>query len=178
MKKGLLCGGLAILLSGAFAYRLFSGWQTMRAGEIELRVARTVTRNGGRISATQADAFIAELERAQVMNPVDVSIPIARGSLFFITGRPGPAVAAYEEALAIEPRSEIYRNLGRAYQALGDLRTARPILRTAIELDHKLAPLLRPELHRIDAELERDAAERQERRERREERKRTKKPPA
>ena len=155
MKGRLACWLLALALAGALGHRLHTGWTGLCAGEVELRVARTVIAAGGRIEYSQADVFAAELKEADWQYPVDVSIPIARGSLYLITGRPERAVAAYERALAVEPRSEIYRNLGHAYLAMGDLRKARRVLRTAIELDHMLAPLLRPELRRINAELER-----------------------
>jgi tetratricopeptide (TPR) repeat protein len=71
-------------------------------------------------------------------DPVEFGIPMARGSLFYLLGRSGAAVRAYEEALALEARSEIYANLGRVYFTAGDQDAAREAFRKAQRLDHNV----------------------------------------
>jgi O-antigen ligase len=71
-------------------------------------------------------------------DPVEFGIPMARGSLFYLLGRSGAAVRAYEEALALEARSEIYANLGRVYFTAGDRDAAREAFRKAQRLDHNV----------------------------------------
>jgi O-antigen ligase len=75
------------------------------------------------------------LREAGERDPVEVGIPIARGSLFFLLGREQAAIRAYEEALALEARSEIYANLGRVHFTAGDLDAAREAFRSAQRLN-------------------------------------------
>lgn len=79
------------------------------------------------------------LRRAAALDPVEVGIPIARGSQHYLLGSSGAAVAAYRQALELEPRPEIYLNLGRAELAAGRLEEARRAFRLAVRLDSKLA---------------------------------------
>lgn len=86
------------------------------------------------------------LRDAGPLDPVEVGIPIARGSLYRLLSRPKAAVRAYEEALELEVRSEIYLNLGRIHLGGGEPEAARAAFGKAVLLNHKLIKELRPYL--------------------------------
>ncbi len=82
---------------------------------------------------------LADLRRAEPLQPAEVGIPIARGAQYLFLGRPEAAIRAYEEALALEPRPEGYLNLGRAQWLAGRTDEARRSFVTAVRLDPRLA---------------------------------------
>jgi tetratricopeptide (TPR) repeat protein len=86
------------------------------------------------------------LRRAAALDPVEVGIPIARGSQHLLLGSPDAAIEAYREAMALEPRPEIYLNLGRAEQAAGRPEEAQRDFKTAVQLDAKLAQYVPEEM--------------------------------
>ncbi len=87
-------------------------------------------------------ANVKVLQRAEELAPADSRLPLARGSQFLLLGRPGEAAAAYEQALAVSPRPEIYLNLGRAQAMAGEAEAARESYRRALALD----PFLRDQV--------------------------------
>jgi tetratricopeptide (TPR) repeat protein len=90
------------------------------------------------------------LRRAEELDPVAVGIPVARGSLYSLLGRPEAAVRAYGEALELERRPEIYANVGRAHLREDDREAAQEAFRRAVRLDRTLTAELRgylPELY-------------------------------
>ena len=86
------------------------------------------------------------LRQASVLDPTEIGIPIARGTQYLLLGNGTSAAHAYREALALEPRPEIFLNLGRALAADGQLEEAREQFRIALRLDPNLAPMVPPEL--------------------------------
>ena len=86
------------------------------------------------------------LRQASVLDPTEIGIPIARGTQYLLLGNGGSAAAAYTAALELEPRPEIYLNLGRALAAEGQLKEAREQFRIALRLDPNLAPMVPPQL--------------------------------
>ncbi|HEX5758990.1 MAG TPA: hypothetical protein VF121_07320, partial [Thermoanaerobaculia bacterium] len=95
------------------------------------------SRAGG-LSPALVAANLAALRRAAELDPTEVGIPLARGGQYLLLRRPEAALEAYREALAIEPRPEIFLNQARAYHLAGD--TARS--REALERTHRLDPML------------------------------------
>jgi tetratricopeptide (TPR) repeat protein len=89
-------------------------------------------------------ANLMALRRAAALDPVEVGIPIARGTQYLLLSRPDPAIQAYEAALALEPRSEGYLNLGRAQWLAGRTDEARQNFAVATRLDPWLTPLVPP----------------------------------
>jgi tetratricopeptide (TPR) repeat protein len=79
------------------------------------------------------------LRQAAPLDPVEVGIPIARGTQYLFLARPEAALRAYEEALALEPRPEGYLNLGRAQWLAGRKDEARRSFELAVRLDPRLA---------------------------------------
>ncbi|MEM7481457.1 MAG: tetratricopeptide repeat protein [Acidobacteriota bacterium] len=86
------------------------------------------------------------MEMARGLNPVDSRILLAEGSQYLLLGRPEEAVEVYRRALEIEPRPEIYLNLGRAEAAAGQLEEARESFRRAAALDPRNWRLIPQEL--------------------------------
>ncbi len=79
------------------------------------------------------------LRQATPKDPVEVGIPIARGTQFYLLRRYDSAARAYGEAVALEPRPEGYLNVGRAQWAAGRREEARRSLDLAVRLDPRLA---------------------------------------
>lgn len=84
------------------------------------------------------------LRVAAALDPVEVGIPIARGTQYLLLSRPDPAIEAYRAALALEPRSEGYLNLGRAQWLAGRTDEAKQNFAVATRLDPWLTPLVPP----------------------------------
>jgi tetratricopeptide (TPR) repeat protein len=80
------------------------------------------------------------LHRAQVRDPLEVGIPVARGSQHFLLRQPEAAIGAYEEALRLEPRPETYLYLGLALDSAGRFDEAGRAFRLAARIDPRLLP--------------------------------------
>jgi tetratricopeptide (TPR) repeat protein len=106
---------------------------------LSLGAART-----GQVPAALIASNLQALRRAAPLDPVEVGIPIARGSQYLLLSRAEPAIAAYGEALALEPRSEGYLDLGRAQWLAGRTDEARRSFGLAVRLDPPLASLVPP----------------------------------
>lgn len=85
------------------------------------------------------ERHIAMMNRAAELDPVEVGIPIARGSQHLLLGRHQAAIRAYEEALVLEARAETFANLGRSYYLSGDREAARAAFETALRLNRNIA---------------------------------------
>jgi len=127
---------LAVLLAGLWhqtgrlASRLTAGLLLHR---VELSTYEAVAT--GRLPVAVATSNLEDLERAARLDPIEVGIPLAHGSEYLLMRRPAEAIESYRRALAIEPRPEIYLNLGRAYALDGRLMEAQESFRTALRLD-------------------------------------------
>lgn len=82
------------------------------------------------------------LRQARELDPAGVAPLMGLGSQYLLMGRPDAAIEAYLQALAFEPRPEIYLNLGRAYVAAGQRAEAERAFGDAL----LLAPGLRDEV--------------------------------
>lgn len=89
---------------------------------------------------------LEQLRRAARWTPVEVGVPIARGSQYYLFGHLQAAIDAYEAAAAFEPKPEIYLNLGRAHFAAGHLEEARKSYALAVRLDPRMAAAVPAEL--------------------------------
>lgn len=129
--------GALVLLLGALVWQVRDGGRLWRANRI-LAVVESATRQAhqmGRLPPRLGELNLRLLAQAARLDPVRVDIPVARGWQYLLLDRPSGAVRAFEEALALEPRAEVYANLGQAYLAAGDRDAARDALARAVELD-------------------------------------------
>lgn len=129
---------VALVLQGIRAERL---WRVSRiVGAVEQ--ATTEMSLSGRVSRSKVEYHLRLLREAERLVPSHVDIPVARGWQYLLTNRPEAAVRSFEEALAIEPRAEVYANLVQAHKMNGDLEAAAEAYRTALRLDPSLADSL------------------------------------
>jgi O-antigen ligase len=139
LNRGLAWAALAVLI-------LALGFQTVRLRDrllasSLLRGAETRTLAAaatGRIASTVLQENLLDLERAARLDPVEVGIPLARGSQFLLMRRADAALESYERALALEPRPEIYLNRGRARLLAGQAAAAGEDFALAARLDPAL----------------------------------------
>lgn len=141
MKGRALAALLAVALAAALAVQTRRVHDRLLASRLlrRVEVLTIATAGSGRLSPQLLAANLETLRRAAALDPAEVGIPIARGSQYLLLGRPGAAIEAYEQALALEPRPEIYLNLARAYRLAGDEARARQALALTRRLDPNLA---------------------------------------
>lgn len=135
---------LILVLSGQTARlrdRLAAG-RMLR--QVELLSMAAIARN--ELPRGLVAANLELLRRASALDPTEIGIPIARGTQYLLLGNGSSAVQAYREALALEPRPEIYLNMGRALAASGRKGEALEQFRTALRLDPNLAQVVPSEL--------------------------------
>lgn len=141
----LVAAGLLALLTLWVGWRGLAEWRASKVlATVEWTSNQIAAR--GRMPQQLLNTHLELLRVAQKSAPAEVGIPLARGSQYLIAGKPRAAVRAYEEALALEPRAEIYLNLGRAHLELGERAAAQTALRTALALDPNLESIVTPQL--------------------------------
>lgn len=102
----------------------------------------------GRVYPHMVRAWVEQLRAARAANPAEVALPLAEGSLHLLARHPEAAAGAYEDALALEPRPEIWLNLGRVQLAGGDREAARESFRRALVLAPHLSDEVPPDVRR------------------------------
>jgi tetratricopeptide (TPR) repeat protein len=127
---------LALTAQSLRASRLLGASRRLHAVEITSARAAALGESGAPLLA----ANLGLCQVAELLDPAAVAAPMFRGSIHLLRQRPREAIAAYEEALRKEPRSEIYLNLGRAYLAAGNPEKARELLALVSKLDPRLVP--------------------------------------
>jgi tetratricopeptide (TPR) repeat protein len=141
---------VVLLAATVLEVRRAAGW--WRAGRILAEVERVTvaTASQGRLPMPVVERGLRRLDEAERLHPSHVGPPTYRGNLYLLSHRPKAAVRAYETALAIEPRAEVYANLGRAHLELGDRDVAQSLFQTAIFLDrHRQSQNLAPLFDRL-----------------------------
>jgi tetratricopeptide (TPR) repeat protein len=108
----------------------------------EVEALSLAAARSGQVPAAMIASNLQSLRRAAPLDPVEVGIPIARGSQYLLLSRAEPAIEAYREALDLEPRSEGYLNLGRAQWLAGQPDEARRSFSLAVRLDPHLTSLV------------------------------------
>jgi tetratricopeptide (TPR) repeat protein len=142
--KGRTLGGLlTLLLLLALAGQTVRWRDRMTASRLLANAeALTLGVAAGQIPPGALADNLAALRRAAALDPVQVGIPIARGSQYLLLGRAEPAEQAYLEALRLEPKSEIYLDLGRAQWLAGRREEALRNFELAVRLDPRLVRVL------------------------------------
>lgn len=98
----------------------------------------------GEVPPAMIASNLRALRLAAPLDPLEVGIPIALGSQYYLLSRAEPAIEAYQQAVDLEPRSEGYLNLGRAQRLAGQTDEARKSFGLAVRLDPHLVSLVPP----------------------------------
>lgn len=140
MKGRWIAWGLAAALALALAGQTLRWRERLLASRL-LRQAEVVSLAvaAGRAPRHFLAGNLEVLRHAAALDPSEVGIPIARGSQHYLLGNPEAAIESYRQALALEPRAEIYLNLGRAEAMAGRTAEARRDFGTALRLDPNFA---------------------------------------
>jgi len=148
MKGRILVWPLVAVLALAVAGQTVRWRSRMEAGRLLARVealSMMVTEQGKRkIPGRLLQENLEALRRAAALDPVEVGVPIARGSQHLLSGSPEAAIAPYRAAAALEPRPEIYLNLSRAEWLARRPEDARRDFALALRLDPRLAEVVPP----------------------------------
>lgn len=141
MKGKLLVWPLLALLVLGLAGQTVRWVNRLQASRLlrEVELLSMAAVSAGRASSQLMFRNLESLRQAASRDPVEVGIPIARGTQYLFLSRMDPAVRSYEEALALEPRPEGYLNLGRAQWLAGRREEARRNFATAVRLDPRMA---------------------------------------
>jgi tetratricopeptide (TPR) repeat protein len=141
MKGRALVGPLALLLAAALLGQTWRWRARMEASQVlrQVELVSMAAASAGRAPAHLMAANLEALRRVAPLDPLEVGIPIARGTQYLFLARPEAAIRSYEEALELEPRPEAYLNLGRAQWLAGRREEARRSFATAVRLDPRLA---------------------------------------
>ncbi|HEY0553308.1 MAG TPA: hypothetical protein VGG20_03525 [Thermoanaerobaculia bacterium] len=140
MKGRTLAALLTLLLALALVGQAIRWRNRMTASRSLSNVeALTLGVASGQIPPQALAGNLEALRRAAALDPIEVGIPIARGSQYFLLGRSEPAEEAYREALRLEPRPEAYLDLGRAQWLAGRRDEATRSFGLALRLEPHLA---------------------------------------
>jgi len=153
LRRPSLASWVLVVLAAVIALAVFRrGAALWRADQIlaTVEVVSNQAAAAGGLPPRLLERHLDLLRRAERLDPAKVGIPLARGSQYLLKGSEGAAARAYERALELEPRAEIYLNLGRARLRLGEEDSAEAALRRAVAIDPKLENLVAPQLEIIE----------------------------
>jgi tetratricopeptide (TPR) repeat protein len=148
VKGRILVWPLVAVLALALAGQTVRWRARMEAGRLLAQVealSMAVARQG-KAPRRLLQVNLDMLRRAAALDPVEVGVPIARGSQHLLFGSPEAAIEPYRAAAALEPRPEIYLNLGRAEQLARRPEDARRDFALALRLDPRLAEVVPPQM--------------------------------
>jgi O-antigen ligase len=133
---------LSLLLALVLHARAVTRWlEASRIVRTTSQVAQLAMRGGAEAARPILQANLRPLHRAAELDPLEVGVPIATGSHYFLLGNGAAAIEEYQRGFAIEPRATLYLNLGRALLLAGRRDEAMTRLDQAVILD----PLLERE---------------------------------
>jgi tetratricopeptide (TPR) repeat protein len=138
---------LALALAGATVLQAGWGWKRLQASLLVGQVQRQIAeiRERGEALESALASQLGLLQRARALDPGSLQAIAAYGDLLLLSGEPEAAAAVYRQGLALEPRAELYFNLGLALWALEEEREALEAFRAAAALDPRLGRLTPPE---------------------------------
>ncbi len=140
MNGRVLAGPLVLVLGLALAGQTVRWRNRMTASRILNTVERMTLPAYKAQRADLLQTNVELLRRAGRRDPLEVGIPVARGSQHYLLRQSQAAIDAYKEALALEPRPETYLYLGRALELAGRTGEAGRAFRLALRIDPRLWP--------------------------------------
>jgi O-antigen ligase len=137
---------LVLVLALSLAGQTVRWRSRMLAGRLLARVEMltAAVAQQGKAPRGLLHANLEALRLAASLDPVEVGIPIAQGSQHLVFGNYDAAIEEYRAAAALEPRPEIYLNLGRAELLGGRTEDAKRDFALAVRLDPRLAAMVPP----------------------------------
>lgn len=161
MKGQHLAWVLVALLAVTTALAVWRAGQQWTANRILNAVERMTQASQGRLPRGLARHHLKLLDRAAAADPAEVGIPLAQGTQYLVLDDTAAAIAAFEEALRFEPRSEIYLNLAQAHIQAGSYEEAEAALNRGLMLDETgaTARRVRPLQRRLERLLAPSAEE-------------------
>jgi tetratricopeptide (TPR) repeat protein len=143
MKGRTLAALLTVLLVLALAGQTVR-WRDRLAGSRLLANAEALTLAvvAGQVPQRALAENLKALRAAAALDPAEVGVPIALGSQYLLLGRAEPAEQAYLEALRLEPKAEVYLDIGRAQWMAGRREEALRNFALAVRLDPHLESAL------------------------------------
>ena len=86
--------------------------------------------------ALPAEAALGQLEIAALIDPRASMVPAEKGRIQLQSNRPDLAIAAFGQAIALDPASpQLWNNLGGAFELMGQTAAARRAFQRALNLD-------------------------------------------
>lgn len=130
-----------ILSAAAIALHRFC-WMpvecNLEIARVEQMTARAVYRSRPSIAIVRARQNLEVLNRISERCAANVNVPMLQAANYGILGRHEDAIAAYEAALLVDRRPEIYLNLGLLELELGQREKALGHLATAVRFDRTM----------------------------------------
>ncbi len=136
----ILAWGIVLLLVAALGLQTVRARNLLRASRI-LNTAEQVTLQlaaRGQVPPTILWRNLEVLRQAEELAPASVGVLVAQGGQHLLLQRPDEAARQYRRALELEPRPEIWFNLGRAQWAMEEREAAVESWVTASRLDSNL----------------------------------------
>lgn len=113
---------LAVVLIAVLGEELVRGAELLRVYRTLNTIEQVASQmiESDRLEPRLIRIHVKQLREIAPLAPGEFGIPLAIGSHYLLMGDGAEAVIWYERALAVEPRPEIYLNLGRALRLTGD----------------------------------------------------------
>lgn len=128
--------GVGLVLQTRHALRVAAASRDLEI--VERRTAAALA--AGRVPQILVRDNLRKLDRVEAAMPAEVTVRMARGSQYLISGRPHAALRGYREALELEERAEVWLNVARAHGELGEAEAVHEAIAHALILDPNLYP--------------------------------------
>jgi len=127
---------VVVLLAAALALQTVRAQRLLRASRILNAVERTTVQMAarGQLPPTLLWANLRLLREAGRLDPSSVGVVIAAGGEHLLLAQPEEAEQVYRQALELEPRPEVWLNLGRAQWSRQERAAAVASWTTAVRL--------------------------------------------
>ena len=144
MNRRWISGLVAALALAALVAQSVRASERLRTSRL-LKLVEAVTPQAARAGSAGRSTLARQLQlltAAQRSEPSNVALVTDGAAQLYLLNRLDEAEAEYRRALAIEPRAEVWLNLGRTLWQRGDSAQAREAFTRALALNPRLADQL------------------------------------